>query len=181
MAIYTKKGDRGETSLYDQDLSQKRKVAKDTARIRAIGSVDELNSALGVASSFSKDKDFKGLIGGIQRDLFTVGAILAGGKLSFSRAKVKKLERVIDKLEGKLPPLKNFILPGGSKLAAQLQLDRAVARRAEREIVALKREEDVKPQILEYFNRLSDFLFMLSREANYKEGIKEQAWKGKNK
>ncbi len=167
MAIYTKRGDKGETSLYDKNSRQNIRVSKDSLRIEAIGAIDELNSYLGVASADLKD---------IQRDLFTIGSILAGAKLRFPKSKIKKLEKVIDKLEGTLPVLKNFILPGGIQTAANLQYARALCRRAERAIVRL---EIKNQEILAYINRLSDYLFMLARKANYDVGIKEEVWKRK--
>ena len=117
----------------------------------------------------------------IQKDLFVIGSILAGSELKFFRSKTKKLEKTIDKLEGELPVLKNFIIPGGSKDSAYFQYARALARRAERRVVALSKVERVKPQILSYLNRLSDYLFILARYANFGEGIKEEVWKGSRK
>lgn len=170
MAIYTKRGDKGETSLYDKNSRQNIRVSKDSLRIGAIGAIDELNSYLGVASTNLKD---------IQRDLFTIGSILAGARLSFGKAKTKKLEKTIDKLEGKLPVLKNFILPGGTSEAAHLQYARALCRRAERELVSLSKTQDINPNILTFMNRLSDYLFMFARKANYDAKIKEETWKRK--
>ena len=175
MAIYTKKGDKGKTSLYKKG----EQVSKSTLRISAIGTIDELNSALGVCISFSEDKALTRHLVKVQRDLFVVGSILAGANLRFHKSKTKKLEKVIDKLEGSLPVLKNFILPGGSKVASQLFLTRTIARRTEREVVFLNESEKVSPQILIYLNRLSDFIFMLARDANYKSQRKEVIWKGR--
>lgn len=167
MAIYTKRGDKGETSLYDKESSQKIRIAKDSLRINAIGAVDELNSYLGIVGAGFEN---------IQADLFRVGAILAGAPLRFSPAKTKKLERQIDKLEGSLPVVKNFLLPGGTALAGQLYFARALARRAERQVVALNNQEPVHPGILVYLNRLSDFLYIKAREANHKAKKAETPW-----
>ena len=175
MAIYTKKGDKGETSIFAND----KKISKSSLRISAIGTVDEVNSALGASLAFSKDTYLKKTIVGIQKDLFTLGSILAGSKLRFSIAKTKKLEKIIDKLEGSLPVLKNFILPGGTKTASLLHLARSFARRSEREVVALSEVEAVRHQILVYLNRLSDLIFMLAREANAKKKASEVIWKGR--
>ena len=175
MAIYTKKGDKGETSLYKKG----KKVSKNSSRIKAIGAVDELNSALGVCISFSDDKKLKSLLAGVQRDLFVIGSVLAGANLRFGKSKTKKLEKVIDKLEGDLPVLKNFILPGGTKAASQLFFTRSIARRTEREVVSLHEREKVNPQITIYLNRLSDFVFMLARNENFEKGLNEIVWKGR--
>jgi len=179
VAIYTKKGDRGKTSLYDKMSRQNIRVSKHSLRIRAIGAIDELNSFLGVVGSISQDSGLVKNINQIQRNLLTIGSILAGSKLAFSKVKTKGLERLVDELEGSLPVLKNFVLPGGSPVAAHLHYARTLARRAERTVVALSKSEAVKPQILTYLNRLSDALFMLAREANFKGRIFEEVWKGK--
>lgn len=177
MAIYTKKGDKGETGIFGSD----KKISKSTLRISAIGAVDETNSALGASLAFSKDFSLKKTIVGIQKDLFTLGSILAGSKLRFRSAKTKKLERIIDRLEGSLPVLKNFILPGGTKTASLLHLARSIARRAEREVVALSEVEEVNSQILIYLNRLSDLIFMLARQANAQKKAPEIIWKGQKR
>lgn len=176
MAIYTKKGDKGETSLF---LKRPTPVSKDSVRINAIGTIDEANSYLGVV--ISESPELKKSLNEIQRNLFVVGSILAGAKLRFSRTKTKKLERAIDRLEGTLPVLKNFILPGGSKIGAKLLFVRTLVRRAERATVSLNLAEKVKPEIMIYLNRLSDYLFMIAREVNLKEGFKEEVWKGSSK
>jgi len=177
VAIYTKRGDRGETSLYDKESRQNIRVSKDSLRIRAIGAIDETNSFLGVCVSVSDDKKLNNLLTKTQENLFRIGAILAGAKLKFSKSKTKKLEKEIDKLEGTLPVLKNFILPGGTPLSANLHVVRVLVRRAERELVALNEVEGVNPEILTFLNRLSDYLFMLARKVNHEAGVKEGIWK----
>src|SRR3990167_10627007 len=177
MVIYTKRGDKGETSLYDVESRQNIRVSKDSLRIRAIGAVDETNTFLGVCVSISGDKKLNTLLKGIQESLFRIGAILAGAKLRFSKSKTKTLEKEIDKLEGTLPVLKNFILPGGTPLSASLHVVRVLVRRAERELVALNEVEGVNPEILTFLNRLSDYLFMLARKVNFEAGVKESIWK----
>jgi cob(I)alamin adenosyltransferase len=181
MAVYTKRGDKGETSLFDGAARQNIRVSKDSLRIRAIGAVDEANSSLGVVVSFSSDKKLNTLITRIQAELFTIGSVLAGADLRFSKTRTLFLEKQIDKLEGSLPVLRNFILPGGSVVGSHVQLSRTLIRRAEREVVALFKVEPVKPQILTYLNRLSDFLFMLARRVNKDEGKKELVWVGRKK
>lgn len=181
VAIYTKKGDRGETALYDPLAASTKRIPKDSLRINAIGAVDELNSFLGIVLSGSTDKELNKLLKELQNNLFNIGGVLAGAKLSFPISKTKKLEKIIDKLEETLPVLKGFILPGGGEVAARLFFARALVRRAERVVVSLSREESVKPEILIYLNRLSDFLFMLARWVNFKEGKKEEPWIGKKR
>lgn len=173
MAVYTKKGDKGVTSLFKGT-----RVDKSSIRIRTIGTLDEVNSFLGIILSEALGlKELKD----IQRNLFSIGSILAGASLRFPKSRTKKLERAIDKIEGKLPVLKNFILPGGFGVGAKLFFARALARKAERSLVALNRKTPLKPEILVYMNRLSDYLFMLAREVNHEEGIVEEAWRGRGK
>ena len=173
MKIYTKTGDAGETSLYGGS-----RVPKSHLRIEAIGAVDELNAYLGVLDM--------GELTRIQNELFTLGADLAtpadtNSKLKILRidaACVALLEKEIDAWTEKLPQLTNFILPGGSKVAAQLHLARAICRRAERSVVRLA-EIDAKlnKNILKYLNRLSDWLFVLARKVNADAGVAENIWK----
>lgn len=181
MVIYTKKGDRGETNLYDSKSLGKARILKSSLTIKAIGAVDEANSFLGMVTSFSEDKNLVLWIKGCQRNLFAVGSILAGAPLGFSKTKTLKLEKEIDKLEKSLPTLKHFILPGGTRAASLLFVARTLARRAERSVVKLGRRQKIKPQISVYLNRLSDYLFTLARYVNFREGIKEEPWRGKDK
>ncbi|MEK7524228.1 MAG: cob(I)yrinic acid a,c-diamide adenosyltransferase [Patescibacteria group bacterium] len=174
--IYTKSGDKGETGL----LGGKR-VLKNDARIEAIGEVDELNASLGVLLSHEPPIITAAILEQIQNDIFVIGA-----QLAYAEAKSQKgmqeshvhfLENEIDILEKKLPPLTNFILPGGTPFAAHAHLARAVCRRAERRIVALAQNSSVSPQIVIYLNRLSDLLFMLARDELYEKNVPEQIWK----
>jgi len=172
MSIYTKKGDQGKTGLY----SDKRRLTKDSQRIRAVGAVDELNSFLGVIVSTSEDNNLNLRLEEIQENLLVIGSMIGGSNLRFSKVKTRRLEKEIDRLEKELPKLTNFIVPGGTKTAAQLHYARTLVRRAERELVTLSRRELVKPQILIYLNRLSDCFFMFAREANFRKGVKENTW-----
>lgn len=181
MAIYTKRGDKGETSLYDEASSQRIRVSKNSLRIKALGAVDELNSFLGITISFSNVPEITTYLKAIQKNLLTLGSITAGSKLRFSSLETKKIEKIIDKLEGELPVLANFILPGGTVFSSHLQYTRSLARRAERATVALAKESKVKPDVLTYLNRLSDFLFMLARFANFDTGVVEEIWVGNKK
>jgi len=180
--IYTKTGDAGETGLFGGP-----RVRKDHARIRAYGEVDELNAVVGLVRAAGRDGEVDGLLQSIQNDLFDLGAVLATpdpkklqGKGSFVGAgEIERLEREIDRMEKDLSPLKTFVLPGGSELAARLHLARTVCRRAERQVVALAAVEPVGAEIVVYLNRLSDFLFVLSRWANLKAGVADVAWSKK--
>jgi cob(I)alamin adenosyltransferase len=179
--IYTKTGDDGSTGL----LGGKR-VAKDDLRVAAYGDVDELNAALGRVRAHEEAKaPLRALLGQVQRDLFALGAQLADPTAKVANRKAKsglkgvstqRLERAIDRQEAQLEPLKAFILPGGSALAAELHLSRAVCRRAERAIVSLNRDAPLDKRILEYMNRLSDLLFVLARGANRRAGRSEEPW-----
>lgn len=179
MAIYTRRGDRGRTSLYNG-----KRQWKNDRRVIALGTVDELNSQLGFASSLRsrRTKKPESIIRQIQQDLFEIAAELAtpqGKKSPFSMTtrRVKEIERMIDSLEGKLAALGSFIFPGGSTAGAALHVARSVCRRAEREVVALSRKEKVNQNILMYFNRLSDLLFMLARKINRLDKHSEDIWK----
>lgn len=176
MVIYTRRGDKGKTSLFDENSSQRIRVSKNSPKVKALGAIDELNSFLGICVAFSENPELTQTLKEIQKNLLTIGSILAGSNLRFSKVKTKHLEGVIDELEGSLPVLKNFIIPGGTKLASLLQYLRTLARRAERRVVALPDIQNTKPHILSYVNRLSDFLFMLAREQNFKLGIKDEIW-----
>ena len=178
MAIYTKRGDKGQTSLYDKKNSQRKRVPKDSLIVSTLGAIDELNSFLGVALSFCEDKKTRAHLELVQNNLLKIGSITAGSKIRFTKTQTKHLEKIIDDLEGSLPVLKNFILPGGTKFAAHLHFSRSLSRKAERKMVTLSKEKEVKPQVMTYLNRLSDFLFMLARQANHKKGVTETSWRG---
>lgn len=179
MKIYTKTGDEGETSLFGGQ-----RVLKESLRIETYGTVDELNSVVGIARSLKPHKEVDAILESIQNDLFVLGADLAtpltqtSGKVSrVQQSQVDTLERYIDSLEPKLQPLKVFILPGGSMVAAHLHFARTVCRRAERLTSQLSREEKIGPAPLVFLNRLSDLLFVLARYANYLDGVAETQWK----
>jgi len=174
MGIYTKKGDRGNTCLYGKSKN----VEKFSNRINSIGAIDELNSYLGVCISFSGDHLLTEKIKKIQNDLFVMGSVMGGSSLKFYKTRVKRLEEEVDDLEKKLPKLSNFIFPGGVPSGSMLHYARSLARKAEREIFKLNRKEKVSDGILEYANRLSDYLFVLARWENVKSGVKEELWKG---
>jgi cob(I)alamin adenosyltransferase len=178
MKIYTRTGDAGQTSLFD-----KTRVSKADSRVDAYGEVDELNAWLAFVRAAGLDEDLDEPIVRIQRDLFALGAQLADPrdkiaervtKASLGDDDVARLETLIDWLETELPPLKRFILPGGSPVGAALHLARTVCRRAERRIVAL--DPAVDPVLVRYVNRLSDLLFVLARAVNHRERVPETEW-----
>jgi cob(I)alamin adenosyltransferase len=176
--IYTRTGDGGETSLYGGT-----RVSKADSRVDAYGEIDELNAWLGVVRASDLDADVDTALLEIQRDLFALGAQLADPteKLGSSVAKavigdeeITRLEQLIDRLETELPPLRRFILAGGSPAGAALHLSRTVCRRAERRIVALQPAVDIV--LIRYVNRLSDLLFVLGRVVNHRAGVTEIEW-----
>lgn len=183
MKIYTKTGDKGETALFGGE-----RVPKDALRIEAYGSVDELNSLLGVVRSLKPKKKIDAIVELLQRQLFELGADLATPKGKsdahiprITAAHSTELEKIIDSLERKLKPLKVFILPGGSKVASQLHLARTVCRRAERAVVRLSRNENIGDDVIVYLNRLSDLLFVIARYANSLGGNREEKWTSGNR
>ena len=180
MRVYTRTGDAGETSLFDGT-----RVAKDDGRVAAYGDVDELSAAVGAARARVGIPETAALLAEIQRDLFAIGGQLANpaerspkkvAKSALGADRVERLERAIDELEGALPPIKRFILPGGSPAAAALHVARAVCRRAERTVVGLARLEPLSPVVLPYLNRLSDYLFTAARAENRRAGMAEVEW-----
>jgi cob(I)alamin adenosyltransferase len=175
--IYTRGGDKGETSLGDGA-----RVAKQSLRVEAYGTVDEANAAIGLARLHA-DRDTDAMLARIQNDLFDLGADLctpedgrrAAGALRIVAAQVKRLEAEIDAMNGELQPLNSFILPGGTPAAAYLHLARTVTRRAERIACALAAQEKVNAEALKYLNRLSDHLFVLGRRVN-DNGDRDVLW-----
>lgn len=181
MKIYTKTGDDGSTSLFSGG-----RVLKAHLRVEAYGTVDELNSVIGVVRAAHPHPESDGWLAQVQRQLFHLGADLATPLDSKSdwvvRVKpeqIQWLEAIIDRMTAELPALTSFILPGGSPAAAQMHIARTVCRRAERLAVALREHEDLSEQVVPYLNRLSDFLFTLARWENMQAGISEDKWEGK--
>ena len=180
MKIYTRTGDRGETSLFDGT-----RVPKDDVRVAAYGDVDELNAAIGAARTHVTRAEVSALLIEVERDLFALGGQLANpagaspkkvAKSDLPEERVRRLEEAIDALEADLPPLKRFILPGGAPGGAALHLARAVCRRAERAVVTLGREQPLNPLLIEYLNRLSDYLFVAARAENHAAGVEDTEW-----
>ena len=183
MKIYTKTGDDGETGLFGGA-----RVSKASAQVDAYGHVDELNSVIGLAQSHKTDPEVRRWINAIQAQLFQVGAELATApdkmdKLTLplvQEADIEAFESAIDKFESELEPLKTFILPGGTQSASALHLARCVCRRAERAVVSLAADQPVRPTLIQYLNRLSDFLFVMARAANASQQTEDVPWVGQS-
>ena len=176
--IYTRTGDAGTTGLGDGS-----RVAKNSLRIEAIGAVDELNSALGVLLAEPIPDYLRVCLHAVQHDLFDLGGELSiPGYVSIGPQHVTRLENELDRYNAALSPLKEFILPGGSRVAALCHITRTVCRRAERRVVSLNSAEPLSPSLQHYLNRLSDLLFVLCRVLNREAGVADVYWqKGKNR
>jgi cob(I)alamin adenosyltransferase len=173
--IYTRGGDRGETTLGDGS-----RVPKLDCRIAAFGTVDELNSLLGLALAGDVPAEMRPLLERVQNELFDVGADISvpfgvADRLRVAQTQIDALESDCDRLNADLPELKSFVLPGGSELAARLHVARAVCRRAERDVLEAADQVELNPLVAVYLNRLSDLLFILARAAN--AGGEEILWK----
>jgi cob(I)alamin adenosyltransferase len=177
--IVTRTGDQGETGLVSGE-----RVSKDSPRVWAYGTIDELSSAIGVARANNSDPAIEKWLLAIQHDLFDLGAELAtppdklvAGMPAVTQPHIDNLEKLVDDLAKNLGPLKEFILPGGNPVGAQLHVARTICRRAERFCVRLSKTEKVGPLVIPYLNRLSDALFMLARWANKQAGDAETYWR----
>jgi cob(I)alamin adenosyltransferase len=185
--VYTRGGDRGETSLFGGQ-----RVRKDDARVEAYGDVDELNAVIGSVLAEIRDEDLREMLETVQRSLFDLGAELATpdpekreekgkGIRRVSDADVDALEGAIDRLDTELEPLRVFVLPGGERAAALLHHARTVCRRAERRVVGLSTQEASAELPVRYLNRLSDLLFTLARVVNRRSGTPESTWEGRKR
>lgn len=171
--IYTRTGDDGTTGLGDGT-----RLPKDAPRVCAYGTVDELNAALGLVLAEPLPEEVRAALTPIQHELFDLGGELAvPGLAAVSDERVQALEQLLDRFNATLPPLKEFILPGGSRAAAACHLARTICRRAEREVVRLARQENVRPEVIRYLNRLSDLLFVLCRVIARADGGSEVLWR----
>jgi len=181
--IYTKTGDAGQTSLLTGE-----RVYKDCLVLKVVGELDELNAVLGLSViALEKSLDYDFLIS-IQKDLFKIGAEIASAQMKNNRAvkigdedfselvgnkEIEELEKEIDKMWAQMPELSNFILPGGCEASVRLHLARTICRRAERELIVLQKEREIRNEVGKYLNRLSDYLFCLARFVNFKNGVGE--------
>lgn len=179
MKIYTKTGDSGQTSLFGG-----KRVNKNDVRINSYGTIDELNSIIGLILTEKVNERTNEILNNIQHILFAIGAELATPSdvkssviNSLSVDEILSIEQIIDEIENQLSPLKNFILPGGTRSAALLHLARTVCRRAERNIVEIEKDERINPNIIIYINRLSDLLFVIARFENHVTSTPEIEWK----
>jgi cob(I)alamin adenosyltransferase len=181
MRIYTRTGDKGDTGLFGGG-----RVSKHHPRVEAYGDVDELNAVIGLARSIELMPRIDEVLAPIQRDLFSLGALLATPQPEKVREQLEKaridderiaqLEHAIDEGEAELEPLRSFILPGGTPKSAALHVARTVCRRAERRVIALQEEVELPQLVVRYLNRLSDLLFVLARVANRRAGAAEVTW-----
>jgi len=180
LKIYTKTGDQGKTGLIGGT-----RVPKNNIRIESYGTIDELNSFIGLLADYLQDEHNKTILREIQDRLFTIGSTLASDPNKNLKMKIpvlrdediNLLEKEIDFMEEKLEPMKSFILPGGHIIVSTAHIARCVCRRAERVCVALQENESIEPLILKYLNRLSDYLFVLARYSGHQLGAEEIAWK----
>ena len=177
MKIYTKTGDEGKTSLFDNS-----RVLKSDVRIMSYGAVDELNSSLGIALSLEVIPEIKDILIKIQNDLFIVGSDLANPNMSDKKIRttpemITFLEQKIDLLEPQLEPLTRFILPGGTLLASIIHMSRTISRRAETHVVELSKTQKINKEAVIYLNRLSDLMFVLARTINNRKNIPDIVWK----
>ena len=178
MKIYSKKGDKGKTSLIGGKIVDKHNLSVD-----AYGTIDELNSFIGLLKDYVEDKKIKMVLHNIQLKLFSVGSILASAgdnnfseKVSIEKKDIEDIESNIDNMNDHLPKLKNFIIPGGHKISSYCHVCRSICRRAERRISELNNQQKINPCILSYINRLSDFFFVLSRHIKHSDNIEETYW-----
>jgi cob(I)alamin adenosyltransferase len=181
MKIYTKTGDAGDTGLFGGG-----RVPKDDPRVEAYGDVDELNAVIGMARAIEQLPRIDEVLVPMQRDLFSIGALLATpdldkmhkhlAKANIDDRRIRELEQAIDDCDRELEPLKAFIIPGGSRKGAMLHVARTVCRRAERRVIHLQREVEIPQLVVIYLNRLSDLLFTLARLANVLTGAGEVTW-----
>jgi cob(I)alamin adenosyltransferase len=178
MKIYTKTGDKGETSLFGGS-----RVSKDNIRIESYGTVDELNSYLGLIRDYNLNEEDEKVIIGIQDRLFTLGSLLAADpsknnlKLPpLKQEDVELLELEMDKMNEILPEMKTFVLPGGDKAASHCHIARCICRRAERSVITLAKQESIDEILIQYLNRLSDYLFVLARKQMQLNKGKEVPW-----
>ena len=174
--IYTRTGDQGSTGLGDGT-----RIAKDSLRVDAMGTVDELNAVIGLLLTETLSEAIRSVLTRVQHDLFDLGGELCiPGHAMLKPGRIAQMEQALDQFNDPLPPLKEFILPGGSRAAAYCHLARTVCRRAERDVIRLSRSEQVSAAALQYLNRLSDLLFVLCRVLNRDAGCNDVLWQNES-
>ena len=171
MPIYTKKGDKGETGTFDG-----KRIPKDDLRVEVLGTLDEVNSFLGLSSSLLDEKYLKNKIIQVQRNIFRLGSIVAGANIVMTASATIKMEKEIDEWTNRMPKLSNFIFPGGNTAAASIYTTRTIVRSLERLLVRFSKDNKLPPSVLVYVNRLSDYLFTLARYINFTKNTKEEIW-----
>ncbi len=176
MPLFTGKGDDGTTSLF----GSKERISKASCQTKALGALDEINTLIGVCKAKSRnflylvnEDNLADILEDTQQDLFVIQAIVAGSPKSFGTDRVKRLEDIIISIEEELPPMKTFLLPGGTELSGFLDYARAVARRVERTFVSCSEAKKTPGEVIQYLNRLSSLLYILTRLVNHKQGVKE--------
>ena len=177
MKIYTKTGDDGTTGVQGG-----KRISKSNLRIKAYGMIDELNANIGLVLSKKFDDDIENLLRNIQNDLFVAGSDLSNPDLTNMKNRittemVTNVEKTIDRLENELPPITNFILPGGHEVASLIHISRTIARRAETIVISLNEKEKINDECIKFLNRLSDLLFVVARIVNKKNGFNDIIWK----
>ncbi|GBF24958.1 hypothetical protein MnTg01_01304 [archaeon MnTg01] len=177
MKIYTKTGDDGTTGVQGG-----KRISKSNLRIKAYGAIDELNATIGLILSKKFDDDIENLLRDIQNDLFVAGSDLSNPDLTNMKNRITKemvtnVEKTIDRLENELPPITNFILPGGHEAASLIHISRTIARRAETIVISLNEKEKINDECIKFLNRLSDLLFVIARTVNKKNGFNDIIWK----
>jgi len=177
MKIYTKTGDDGTTGVQGG-----KRISKSNLRIKAYGMIDELNATIGLVISKKFDDDIENLLKNIQNDLFVAGSDLSNPDLKnmknrITNEMVTNIEKTIDRLENELPPINNFILPGGHEVASLIHISRTIARRAETVVISLNEKEKINDECIKFLNRLSDLLFVIARTINKKNGSNDIIWK----
>ena len=177
MKIYTKTGDDGTTGVQGG-----KRISKSNLRIKAYGMIDELNATIGLVISKKFDDDIENLLRDIQNDLFVAGSDLSNPDLTNMKNRITKemvtnVEKTIDRLENELPPITNFILPGGHEVSSLIHISRTIARRAETIVISLNEKEKINDECIKFLNRLSDLLFVIARTVNKKNGFNDIIWK----
>ena len=178
MSIYTRTGDNGTTALFGG-----KRVPKCEELVDLYGSIDELNSWIGLVTTYLETYDVRSFLGEIQTDLFVIGSILSGWKGSPAQInrRIGEMEARIDNMERDLPGLTRFIIPGGSQLSSYIHIARSICRRVERQVVSFSQKQKIDPVIIRYLNRLSDLFFVLARLINKLENVPEKTWTGSDR
>lgn len=177
MPIYTKKGDQGTSTLFNTRLTKNKRIFKSDEYFEALGTLDELNSFIGIIRSERIADSFDQILEEIQKNLMYINSVIAGASLKFAKTQTLKLEGFIDAWQQELPEINQFILPGGGQMGAKLHYCRTLSRRAERRVVALHQKHELPESVLMYLNRLSDFFFVLARLVNHTQKTIERPWR----